>query len=186
MAPVPAAKASEEMQGPPAVSIILGILLVIVVSCVVLYTRRISHLKSTIRTGTRPSLRRQGDPIEQKVLDTFPIVKYKCCPADSRDTIVRKKVTTTPIHDEELGREERSIAASCEDNYVLIRREDSIVVEWFKNLFTGKRGGPESCAICADDFADGTNVRKLPCKHIFHPPCIDHWLLERAGTCPLW
>jgi hypothetical protein len=43
-----------------------------------------------------------------------------------------------------------------------------------------------ACAICADDFVEGVDVRRLPCRHIFHPLCIDTWLLEWSGTCPLW
>jgi hypothetical protein len=26
----------------------------------------------------------------------------------------------------------------------------------------------------------------LPCKHQFHPACIDPWLINVSGTCPLW
>jgi hypothetical protein len=29
-------------------------------------------------------------------------------------------------------------------------------------------------------------VRVLPCNHSFHPACIDPWLLNVSGTCPLW
>ena len=44
----------------------------------------------------------------------------------------------------------------------------------------------EGCAICMDDFARGTDVRRLPCGHLFHPPCVDPWLLRIASTCPTW
>jgi hypothetical protein len=26
----------------------------------------------------------------------------------------------------------------------------------------------------------------LPCQHKYHPNCIDPWLLNVSGTCPLW
>lgn len=42
------------------------------------------------------------------------------------------------------------------------------------------------CSICTDDFRVGEDVRVLPCSHKFHPPCIDPWLINVSGTCPLW
>ena len=42
------------------------------------------------------------------------------------------------------------------------------------------------CSICTEDFTVGEDVRVLPCDHKFHPPCIDPWLINISGTCPLW
>ena len=42
------------------------------------------------------------------------------------------------------------------------------------------------CSICTDDFKDGEDVRVLPCNHKFHPNCVDPWLINVSGTCPLW
>jgi hypothetical protein len=44
----------------------------------------------------------------------------------------------------------------------------------------------QGCSICTDDFEIGQDVRVLPCNHNFHPACIDPWLLNVSGTCPLW
>ncbi|KFY81549.1 hypothetical protein V500_11302 [Pseudogymnoascus sp. VKM F-4518 (FW-2643)] len=41
------------------------------------------------------------------------------------------------------------------------------------------------CSICTEDFTKGENVRVLPCNHQYHPACIDPWLLNVSGTCPL-
>ena len=43
-----------------------------------------------------------------------------------------------------------------------------------------------TCSVCTDDFIKGQDIRLLPCKHKFHPECIDPWLLNVSGTCPLW
>lgn len=43
-----------------------------------------------------------------------------------------------------------------------------------------------SCSICTEDFTMGEDIRVLPCDHKFHPPCVDPWLLNVSGTCPLW
>ena len=43
-----------------------------------------------------------------------------------------------------------------------------------------------ACSVCVDDFVKGQDIRVLPCNHKFHPECIDPWLLNVSGTCPLW
>jgi hypothetical protein len=55
---------------------------------------------------------------------------------------------------------------------------------------TTKGGNPNDehlgCTICTEDFTVGEDVRVLPCDHKFHPACIDPWLVNVSGTCPLW
>lgn len=46
--------------------------------------------------------------------------------------------------------------------------------------------GELGCSICTEDFTTGEDVRVLPCHHKYHPACIDPWLLNVSGTCPLW
>ena len=41
------------------------------------------------------------------------------------------------------------------------------------------------CSICTENFELGQDLRVLPCDHQFHPACIDPWLLNVSGTCPL-
>ena len=42
-----------------------------------------------------------------------------------------------------------------------------------------------ACSVCTDDFVKGQDIRVLPCDHKFHPECIDPWLLNVSGTCPM-
>jgi hypothetical protein len=43
-----------------------------------------------------------------------------------------------------------------------------------------------TCAICLDNFEPGvTEIRELPCGHIFHPECIDIFLGNNSSLCPL-
>jgi len=32
------------------------------------------------------------------------------------------------------------------------------------------------CVICLSEYTDGEEFKRLPCKHHFHPKCIDEWL----------
>jgi hypothetical protein len=43
-----------------------------------------------------------------------------------------------------------------------------------------------TCPICLDDFEHNeSQVRELPCRHIFHPDCIDTFLLRNSSLCPM-
>ncbi|TVY29927.1 Receptor homology region,transmembrane domain- and RING domain-containing protein, partial [Lachnellula hyalina] len=43
-----------------------------------------------------------------------------------------------------------------------------------------------TCHICDDDFEVGvTEIRELPCGHIFHPDCIDTFLGSSSSLCPV-
>ncbi|KAJ2551504.1 hypothetical protein EV175_003671, partial [Coemansia sp. RSA 1933] len=40
------------------------------------------------------------------------------------------------------------------------------------------------CGICMDEYNAAEEVVELPCKHVYHKDCIDHWL-KMNGTCPV-
>lgn len=43
-----------------------------------------------------------------------------------------------------------------------------------------------TCPICLDDYESLRSVvRELPCGHIFHPECIDHFLSKNSSLCPM-
>jgi len=43
-----------------------------------------------------------------------------------------------------------------------------------------------TCAICLEDYESGVSeIRELPCGHIFHPACIDMFLANHSSLCPL-
>lgn len=41
-----------------------------------------------------------------------------------------------------------------------------------------------TCSICLEQVTENKIYRQLPCKHCFHPWCIDKWLLECSNKCP--
>ncbi|KAI9098902.1 hypothetical protein DFS34DRAFT_619322 [Phlyctochytrium arcticum] len=44
----------------------------------------------------------------------------------------------------------------------------------------------DTCPICLENFEEGEPVRELlPCQHYFHGPCIEPWVTQRKGICPL-
>nr|XP_017245558.1 PREDICTED: uncharacterized protein LOC108217230 [Daucus carota subsp. sativus] len=55
----------------------------------------------------------------------------------------------------------------------------------FIGVEKGKYEGKEviTCSVCLEDLSSGMEFEKLPCSHVFHSNCIDHWL-KRNRTCP--
>ncbi|CAN6211421.1 unnamed protein product, partial [Urochloa humidicola] len=51
--------------------------------------------------------------------------------------------------------------------------------------FAQRGGDLVACSVCLQEFEAGESARSLPvCRHTFHLPCIDGWLLRHA-SCPL-
>ncbi|KAJ3382293.1 hypothetical protein HDU92_004861 [Lobulomyces angularis] len=42
----------------------------------------------------------------------------------------------------------------------------------------------KDCTICQEEYSDNEVVSEMPCKHVFHPSCIEYWL-KINGTCPV-
>ncbi|KAJ6675611.1 FINGER PROTEIN putative-RELATED [Salix viminalis] len=43
----------------------------------------------------------------------------------------------------------------------------------------------QQCHICLVDYEEGDKIRVLQCSHEFHMSCVDKWLKEIHGVCPL-
>jgi hypothetical protein len=46
------------------------------------------------------------------------------------------------------------------------------------------KGEEEKCSVCLSEFEDKEEIKILPCKHLYHPECIDIWL-KKNSTCPV-
>ncbi|KAK1377388.1 hypothetical protein POM88_033581 [Heracleum sosnowskyi] len=55
----------------------------------------------------------------------------------------------------------------------------------FRGVEKGRCYGKQviTCSVCLEDLRPWMKFKKLPCSHIFHPTCIDHWLKEKT-SCP--
>ena len=147
--------------------------------------------------GGRPRQSR-AKGLARAVLDTIPIVKF----GDSSS----RNVNPDPEHELESASGDRNGAAESAPDEA---RGDSTQRE-ITASDADPTGAPEpeaaapvatpetrqstdanndehmGCSICTEDFTVGEDVRVLPCDHKFHPQCVDPWLVNVSGTCPLW
>mmetsp|Transcript_120157 Transcript_120157/g.209189 ORF Transcript_120157/g.209189 Transcript_120157/m.209189 type:complete len:200 (-) Transcript_120157:570-1169(-) len=42
----------------------------------------------------------------------------------------------------------------------------------------------ESCCICMSEYEEAETIRRFPCCHVYHQPCIDRWLRD-THICPV-
>ncbi|KAM9367348.1 LOW QUALITY PROTEIN: E3 ubiquitin-protein ligase Praja-2 [Phaethornis superciliosus] len=45
-------------------------------------------------------------------------------------------------------------------------------------------GKDQCCTICYSEYVKDEIITQLPCRHLFHRPCVIHWL-QQSGTCPV-
>ena len=50
-----------------------------------------------------------------------------------------------------------------------------------KNIIKGEE---EQCTICITEYENKEVLKELSCKHLFHPKCIDIWLVQK-NSCPI-
>ncbi|KAH8896410.1 hypothetical protein GQ53DRAFT_743579 [Thozetella sp. PMI_491] len=184
MAPNPALIARDDpMKGqvaylvPSVIALVLGIMGVFFAKCFM-----------DSRRPRTPALRRRtaarATTLNQDTVNTFPIVQYDRGFADGADSEAADDSAPPPAPDATPSDD----ASDAKPNMPSFRpfglwnfsskEPPSVDIELTQKT--------HACAICADDFTDGEDVRRLPCRHVYHPSCIDTWLLERSGTCPLW
>lgn len=134
--------------------------------------------------------------IGRAILETFPLVKFgdhdNIKPGDQPRDIEMMPPQTTP--QTSLQGQAQGAAASASDRRTTQEDTDAVTAEQVAGQETRPQpsGDPIenadnglACSVCTDDFAKGQDVRVLPCNHKFHPDCIDPWLLNVSGTCPL-
>jgi hypothetical protein len=50
----------------------------------------------------------------------------------------------------------------------------------------GDHFSQNTCPICLEDYTPNeTTVRELPCRHLFHPECVDTFLKQNSSLCPM-
>ena len=119
--------------------------------------------------------------VPQDILDTMPLYTYGSglLVQPTSRSVAREGTTSNAGRESDiLGKEETQAESSRAPRRAIMSTLDQ-----------------PTCAICLDDFVpassspsgtiQGTIVRELPCRHIFHPECVDTFLRDNSSLCPM-
>lgn len=128
----------------------------------------------TIIGGRGRQSRARG--VARAMLDTLPIVKFgdRLDPAHNHPAKEGQDVEMNASRTDQSTTPNADAASTADDANAVPKNPDGTDAE-----------GHLGCSICTEDFTKGEEVRVLPCNHKFHPDCVDPWLLNVSGTCPL-
>ncbi|KAI1089859.1 hypothetical protein F5B19DRAFT_495029 [Rostrohypoxylon terebratum] len=185
MAGAPPKPPSSNPTSPGAVVAALSITLAILIFFGALRMKRATPLAMVQEQGPIgfPRGRLPGDQV-----DSIPVAKY----ATAKRRCLAGDIATAhlnPSMDDHNAMSQTKRVITPRANF-----KDTIQHYW--NMIHGPgntdttqhpvRDVQQSCPTCTEDFIDDDDVRILPCRHLFHPRCIDPWLRRCAITCPLW
>ena len=83
--------------------------------------------------------------------------------------------------DEEIKEYEVNDEEIDEEADIDLEERNDIINSINSFAYSGKTG--ENCAVCLSELLQKQQVKKLPCKHIFHPKCINSWMKQKL-ICP--
>ncbi|EKV09427.1 Zinc finger, RING-type [Penicillium digitatum] len=128
--------------------------------------------------------------IARAMLDTIPVVKFddrnddvEAAKRDVEMTMASEDATHEPLSSQADG---NTGVSTPHDSEIPTSEENERPTPTAPETKTEMPDtGNFSCPICTDDFVKGQDLRVLPCNHQFHMECIDPWLMNVSGTCPL-
>ncbi|KAK4695200.1 hypothetical protein P7C71_g2502, partial [Lecanoromycetidae sp. Uapishka_2] len=128
--------------------------------------------------------------IARAMLETLPIVKFGDLEDDKPVQTGRDVELANVPHTDATEHAGQAMDEATGSNTVTTSAggPDIVTTEAAAGTTESREGETDNglvCSVCTEDFVKGQDVRVLPCKHKFHPECIDPWLLNVSGTCPL-
>lgn len=143
-----------------SIALVMGLIAIVIVAVWITNLKYLRKPSPVVVTHTRVEPEYPQKPVRGYAVDSIPLVRY--APGLQGISQDRAASETRSVSEGEV---QSSIDVGTQPD----QANDAI-----------------ACSICTEDFIENEKVRILPCRHIYHPHCIDPWLLRIAGTCPLW
>lgn len=130
--------------------------------------------------------------LPQSLIEELPLFTYSAEPDISPPMSPASKIqspTITAYKDAENIDDRATISTSPMDNDTpprLITVDDNVSEPGSLFMHKFLPYSQPTCPICLEDFESGVSeIRELPCGHIYHPTCIDIFLMDHSSLCPL-
>ncbi|EGX95439.1 RING finger domain-containing protein [Cordyceps militaris CM01] len=175
--------------------IVIGALLFIVASVSLtmhfIQRRRRTSLRKRVESGEvdleAMGIKRLTIPASH--VKDFPLFTYTSQPELAYDLSTPTSEVPSPMRPGKGKKKRRgerhsnSSATVVSDSVQTLRSQRSAVTGTANTTATNYQ---PQCHICLAEFEDRFSViRELPCHHIFHPICIDEFLLRNSSLCPM-
>lgn len=194
-----------------AISMTILVVLIVIIIVAAWFTNRIRPpviIPASVRNQRRREEERYQKETRRFLLESLPVMRYsmRLLPNEQRHSEVRGSARNTYSPRRQLqsttkGDEPRAIHNEVAVMGCANRHRAEMVPS--PDKLDAKLGKPEdellqngvqsessidrsSCSICTENFTENENIRILLCGHIYHRHCIDPWLIDFGGTCPLW
>jgi Ring finger domain len=157
--------------------LITGLFVVIIVTGAIRAHRHPERYGPAAMLGGGRQSRARG--VARAMLDTLPIVKFGDREVQQHKPVGAADIEMNPARGNEVNAASNTLPVTTDTGDNTERTTSGA------NADGTDAEGQLGCSICTDDFNKGEEVRVLPCNHKFHPDCVDPWLLNVSGTCPL-
>ena len=142
-------------------------------------------------TSPRKSI---AKPLSRGMLELIPIYKVGESKTDDLDNSLNLELGTSVAPCSYSGRSQIATTVQSCSHIESGEKENPTSVEQNISKSHGDLGGISfsqdgsqfNCSICTEELKERQDMRVLPCSHRYHPECVDPWLLNISGTCPLW
>jgi len=142
-----------------SIALVMGLIAIVIVAVWITNLKYLRKPSPVVVTHVRTDLDRPQKPARGYAVDSIPLVRYTPgLQGNSQEGAISENQNVS----------EGDVQSSIDVGTQPDQANDAL-----------------ACSICTEDFIENENVRILPCRHIYHPHCIDPWLLRIAGTCPL-
>ncbi|KAI8933767.1 hypothetical protein NX059_009479 [Plenodomus lindquistii] len=121
--------------------------------------------------------------VSQSLLDKFPVYTYTGAPTVAPDDLEK---SPQPSSEQAPNGHPPMVPTGPGHKLSTFRHSSAPTATSTATATSAASWSQPTCPICLDDFEAGeTQVRELPCRHIFHPDCIDTFLLSNSSLCPM-